>query len=87
MPVAFACLSMVLQSLCDFISPSGTLLDLQLSSAVYVPVAFACLSMVLQSLCDFISPSGTLLDLSDWAFLSSGKGVLRYSVPKWLTYP
>jgi hypothetical protein len=41
------------------------------------------------SLCDFFPPSGTLLDLSDWAFfLSAGKGVLRYSVPKkWLSFP
>jgi hypothetical protein len=43
--------------------------------------------IVLQSLCDFFHPSGTLLDLSDWAFLSAGKGALRYSVPKWLYFP
>jgi len=48
--------------------------------------ALACLRLVLQSLCDFFPPSGTLLDLSG-PFLSAGKGVLRYSVPKWLTFP
>ena len=42
--------------------------------------------LVLQSLCDFFPPSGTLLDLSG-PFLSAGKGVFRYSVPKWLTFP
>jgi hypothetical protein len=42
-----------------------------------VPGALACLRLVLESLCDFFPPSNTLLDLSDWAFLSAGKGVLR----------
>jgi len=46
----------------------------------------ACLRLVLQSLCDFFPPSGTLLDLSG-PFLSAGKGVLRYSVTKCLTFP
>ena len=52
-----------------------------------MPCALACLRLVLQSLCDFFPPSDTLLDISDWAFLSAVKGVLRYSVPKWLTFP
>ena len=60
--------------------------DPLLSSATSVPCALACLRLVLQSLCDIFPPSGTLLDLSG-LFLSAGKGVLRYSVPKWLTFP
>jgi hypothetical protein len=52
---------------------------------VSVPGALACLRLLLQSLCDFFPPSGTQLDLSDWAFLSAGKGVLRYSVPKYFS--
>jgi len=51
------------------------------------PVLPACLRLVLQSLCGFFPPSGTQLDLSDWAFPFRGGGVLRYSVPKWLTFP
>ena len=52
-----------------------------------VPGALACLRLVLQSLCDFFPPSGTLLDSLTGPFLSAGKGVLRYSVPKWVTSP
>ena len=58
----------------------------QLVKRSSVSGALACLRLVLQSLCDFFPPSGTLLDLSG-PFLSAGKGVLRYSVPKWLTFP
>jgi len=47
----------------------------------------ACVLRCLRkSLYDFFPPSGTLLDLSG-PFLSPVKGVLRYSVPKWLTFP
>jgi hypothetical protein len=48
-----------------------------------VPGALACLRLVLQSLCDFFH-----LLLLCWTsltgpFLSAGKGVLWYLVPKW----
>ena len=52
-----------------------------------VPGALACLRLVLQSLCDFFPPSGTLLTSLAGPFLSAGKGVLRYLVPMWLTFP
>jgi hypothetical protein len=52
-----------------------------------VPGALACLRLVLQSLCDFFPPSGICWTSLTGPFLSAGKGVLRYSVPKWLTFP
>ena len=69
--------------------------DLTRHKKVLVSGAFACLSLVLQSLCDFFSPYSTsvlllvllLVYLFDWAFEAAGKGILRYSVPKWLSFP